>query len=71
MKRGYQISDDELRIEVIDRVDHSMRQASDEAMQLALMREHPERLTTSQPYGTKSPRRMPMPTDSSLKTNFD
>jgi hypothetical protein len=71
MKRGYLITDDEQRIEVIDHTERAMRQHADEAVQAALLREHPDRVTQSHPPGTKSPRRIPMPTTSSLTTNFD
>ncbi len=48
-----------------------MRTRADEAMQQVLLREHPERFTTSNPPGTKAPRRLLPPIESGLTTNFD
>jgi hypothetical protein len=47
-----------------------LERAGDE-MLAALAREHPERVTTEHPHGTKLPRRMPMPVEGGLKTNFE
>jgi hypothetical protein len=49
----------------------ALERAGDE-MLAALAREHPERVTPVQHgHGTKSPRRMPMPVEGGLKTNFE
>jgi hypothetical protein len=62
---------DDLRLEVIDYAEHADRLTAGEAMLAALAREHPERVTVSQPHGTKAPRRLERPTESGLKTNFE
>ena len=72
MRHGYRITDDdERRAEIVDHIECALREHADEAMQAALLREHPERFTTSNPPGTKAPRRIAPPSLSNLSTNFD
>jgi hypothetical protein len=62
---------DDLRLEAIDHHEHADRETAGEAMLAALAREHPERVTVSQPHGTKAPRRLERPVESGLRTNFE
>jgi hypothetical protein len=62
---------DDTRLECIDHAEHADRLTAGEAMLAALAREHPERVTVSQPHGTKAPRRLERPTESGLKSNFE
>ena len=62
---------EEPRLEAVDLTEAAMRTRADEAMQQVLLREHPERFTTSNPPGTKAPRRLLPPIESGLTTNFD
>jgi len=71
MRREYRITDDEKRVEIVDHIECALREHADEAMQAALLREHPERFTTANPPGTKAPRRLLPPAESGLTTNFD
>jgi hypothetical protein len=62
---------DEFSLGYLDRADDKQRLHASEKMLAALAREHPGRASTSHPPGTSAPRRLPMPTGVTLKTNFE
>ena len=56
----------------IDPSEQTEREAASARMLALLAEQHPERVTPVQHgHGTKSPRRIPLPVEGGLKTNFE
>ena len=55
----------------IDPHEQAALERAGEEMLALLAREHPERVTVEHPHGTKSPRRVSLPVEGGLKTNFE